>query len=319
MKQFLLYIVQILVGSFLLSYAVQLAADSGLKKMKNTLFSEWNAILKGTINADMVILGSSRGVVSYDPDLLSAASNKKVHNLSFNAGSYNLQELKYSLYAEHNKKPKIILQNVDLAHFTPSAQLPEEHQFLPYLNDQGLKKGLGLFDSRYLWVDRIPLLKYNTQKRFLGIGLGSFLGKKFKNKDSVTDGFSPKSIAFKRDGHNLKRLSDPAFKRSYEKDLAQMKLFMKARIKDSITVILVWAPEYKERLAVGRRLTQPLKQALADFAKEQKGVYFLDMSEDSLSQSSDYFYDTFHLNTKGAHLFSATLAQKIKDLERNAY
>jgi hypothetical protein len=65
-------------------------ADSGLKKMNNNIFGDWNNILEGQLNSDLIVLGSTRGYVSYDPRILQKTTGLTSHNLSINAGSYNL-------------------------------------------------------------------------------------------------------------------------------------------------------------------------------------------------------------------------------------
>jgi hypothetical protein len=320
MGKFLLYVFKIIVFSFLVAFFIQYLADSGLKKMDDSIYADWNKILGGQLNSDLVILGSSRGQVSYDPRIIQKTTGLSSYNLSINAGSYNLQCLKFESYLIKNRPPKVIIQNIDLPHFGKSNYLPEEFQFLPYLDNNKLVRELSAVNSDYRWNHYIPLLKYNPYKSFLVKGLLSFFGKKYSISPTIK-GFSPKNPLFKKDEHNLKRLremsSDSLTIQSFKMKLAVTREFLHRYKTDSVNIFLVWAPEYKERLEIMTSILPPIKKNIAQMVSDIPGVYFLDFSDDPINLKTEYFYDTFHLNEKGATIFSTKLSIEIDKILKN--
>jgi hypothetical protein len=320
MGKFLLYIFKILFFSFLVALFIQYLADSGLKKISDSIYADWNKILGGQLNSDLLILGSSRGYVSYDPRIIQKTTGLSSFNLSINAGSYNLQRLKLESYLVKNRNPKVIIQNIDLTHLSKSNYIPDEFQFLPYLNNQKLAKELSAINSDYRWNNYIPLFKYNPYKSFLVRGLCSFFGLKYSILPTIK-GFAPKNPLFKKDKHNLKRLrelrSDSSNIQLFRKKLVITKEFLLKYKTDSVKIFLVWAPEYKERLDIITSIVTPVKEDIVQMVSDMPGVYFLDFSEDPMSLKKEYFYDTFHLNEKGAMLFSTKLSIEIDKILKN--
>lgn len=321
MKQFLSYFFTLILTALLLFFMLEHIADSGLRKSKNTMVSQWEGILEGTINSDMVVLGSSRGYVSYDCQILETITGEKTFNLSYNAGAYKVQQLKYDIYSKPNKKPKIIIQNVDLAHFSASSDLPDVYQFIPYTGHDGLISQLKKFNKDFNLNSGIPILKYNGNKVLFWRGIKGFLGIDTPKVQNVFSGFHPHERKYKKDFQNLLRLEKMSKEvdkeKFYREGLEDLKKIVRSNSNDSIKVVLVWAPEYKERYSTVESIVEPLKRELSEFAAKQDGVYFVDMSNDKISMSEANFYDTFHLNKNGATLFSTSLAHKIKNLNLN--
>lgn len=316
MKNFVLYIAKIIVISFLTAFIIQFIADSGLKKIKNSIYQDWNKILNGNVNTDLVILGSSRGCVSYNPEVFKEVTGMSTFNLSFDAGAYNLQDIKYNIYLEKNIKPKVIIQNIDLTHFGVSKKLPEYFQFLPYMSNSLISNGFSGFDEYLTNYKYIPLLKYNQNKRFLVKGLTSFFGINH-SMPQTKDGYISKNVKFKRDNHNLLRLKQSKYMGLKNTEgLKDVKSSIKKQASDNTTVFVVWAPEFKDRLFYSNPLSKNIKAEIKSLANNSN-IYFLDLSNDSISVNSNYFYDTFHLNSLGSNLFSTKVADQINKILKN--
>ena len=73
MKRFVLRLLLFCLLPLPLLYALGKVVDSGLKRSRSLLFSEWNDIYDGKINADMLILGSSKAWVQFSPLILDTA------------------------------------------------------------------------------------------------------------------------------------------------------------------------------------------------------------------------------------------------------
>jgi len=117
-----------------IGYGLEPVLDYGLNNLPGSVYEEWKNIVDGEIDANLVVVGSSRGVVSYNPVMLQEQLEHSGYNLSFDAASYNLQQSKLNVYLLNNKMPSIIIQNIDLSHFSKSIVIPFESQFISTIN-----------------------------------------------------------------------------------------------------------------------------------------------------------------------------------------
>lgn len=324
MNHFLFYLVKVLAITYCLAFAIHFFADNGLKKIEGSIFQDWNNLLEGDINSELVILGSSRGAVSYNPEIFERITGLSSYNLSYNAGSYNLQYLKMETYLKRNKAPVVLIQNIDLSHFSRTNTIPEEFQFLPFLYNNDLRENLSELNNGYKIHKYVPLVKYNNHHSLLWQGILSGLGKDLKIY-STSKGYLPIDKPFKMDRHNLERLANLNSNPSsildlYFQGLDSTTSFYKKKIPSSTKVFLVWAPEFKERRDTISAVTSLIRKEVRKRFRNMPNVFFLDYGDDPISEDSIYFYDTFHLNKKGSEIFSYKVSNDIKNiLEQHAF
>lgn len=312
MKSWLVYLFKFVLITFVLAFYLEMLCDNGLKKINNSIFGEWNKILQGRVNADVLIMGSSRAVVSYDPSVISKKSNLKSYNLGFNAGGENLQLEKLKIYLKFNQNPKIIIQNIDQAHFGFNKNLPEETQFIPFIENNEMKDFLIKYNSKYEYLDYVPLLKYNNyQSVFFEGFLSNF--KSIKAKNPNFNGFIPVSKQFKLDEHNLRNLEKVKIEQhDISGKVDKMLNFYSENLNSECLVFFVWAPEKVERLNQKFLSSKEyVKTILKKKIKNNPNYFFIDLMDNPISYNQNYYYDTFHLNSNGAKIFSIELMENI--------
>ena len=83
--------------------------------------------------------------------------------------------------------------------------------------------------------------------------------------------------------------------------------------KKDIEVMMFYPPEYFE----ARTLIRNREQILSIYKRlsEKYDIVFLDYSDDELSYNVEYFYNSQHLNRKGAELFTSKLASDLLKVE----
>lgn len=317
MKTFFKYIFEIVVLTFIFAFSIQYLSDIGLKNLKGSQYNDWKNILNGSINSDIIINGSSRGYVSYNPKIIGDKLNASCFNLSFNAGGYNLQQYKFDIYNKRNKKPKIIIQNIDLAHFGENTELPEESQFYPFLYNEYVNSLTAKFDKKFNLFKIIPLLKYNQNFKMLEEGVVANFSNSKKKNAKTFQGYCPQDRIFKIDYHNLKKFPIIDIKPNNEKELRllhEMVDFYSSRLDTNSKIIFVWMPEYKLRLTKSFDLKrESIVDELKLIQKKNKKFIFIDMAYDEMSNDSLYYYDTFHLNEEGSNIFSKKVSTKISN------
>ncbi|SHG58788.1 hypothetical protein [Flavobacterium johnsoniae] len=318
MKTFFKYILEIVVLTLIFAFGIQYLSDNGLRNLEGSQYNDWKNILAGTINSDIIINGSSRGYVGYNPKVIGDKLNASCFNLSFNAGGYNLQQDKFEIYSKRNKKPKIIIQNIDLAYFGKNTELPEESQFYPFLNDELVKSLTAKFDKKFNLFRIIPLIKYNQNFKMLEEGFVANFSNSVKKKSKTIQGYCPQDRVFKIDYHNLKKFPIIDVKPNNDKELKllhKMIDFYNSRLNTNSKIIFVWMPEYKLRLTESFDLKrESILDELKLIQAKNKNFIFIDMAYDEMSNDSEYYYDTFHLNERGSNVFSKKISTKISHL-----
>jgi len=319
MRKFIFYILEIILIVVAVAFSIQYLADRGLQNWQNTIYNDWQNTLEGKINSDVIIMGSSRGFVGYNPKIIEYKLKLKTYNISYNAGGYKLQLSKLNIYLKKNRKPKVLIQNLDLAHFDENDILPEEFQFIPFLNNSDIDDLVMSYDSKYNYLKYIPLLKYNQNLKLLKNGIYTNF-KNFNIENGTTyQGYCPQNRIFKIEQHNLKRIEKKSKQdldiNREKKILKKMMDFYKLNFGSSTKIIFVWAPENKLRLNKAYdSLKSPLIKEINLIQKNNKNIYFIDLSHHVISKNDDYFYDTFHLNKKGSEVFSQVLSAKISKI-----
>lgn len=313
------FLLKIFLITYFISILISYFSDNGLAQLKNSKFNDWSNILNGKINGDLLIMGSSRGYVSYNPEIFSKKLKLSAHNLSFNAGSFKLQLQKLEIYLKYNKHPKIIIQNIDLAYFSIDKIVPDMHQFLPFYSNKSIIELNKIYDQNFTSFSLIPLLKYNQNLKLLKLGIFSnFYQQNYKNQ-STFNGFSPQNVTFKIDYHNLKKLDKYCKEKQntaqYKSKINEILAFYKNKLNSKTQIIFVWAPEHNLRLKEKYKpIYNPIAKELTFLIRNNKNVHFVNLSNQTFLNDDHYFYDTFHLNQKGATIFSNILAYKILNI-----
>ena len=318
MIRFLIYCFKIVVFSLLGAITLQFISDEGLKSISNSRFEEWDNILEGRINAELIILGSSRGSVSYNPEIIAQLTHLNAYNLSLDAAPHNIQSAKYNIYLKNNLKPKVIIQNVDLAHFSNLSIIPNKNHFIPFSNYDEINKEFRKIEFSFQEFNYIPLLNYNGKEKFLISGVANF----FHFGDLIfqhRNGFVPVKKKFLIDGNNLERLKKIEATFDIEKWNEDLKIIRDQLESDkNIYYFFIWAPEYEKRLDLVKGAAFEIKERIKNVTSDYSNAYFLDYSSNAISKKAYFFYDTFHLNSHGADRFSKMVGEDINQiLERN--
>lgn len=298
MKDFLKYSIGTIIVIFIIAFSIQYFLDFSLRNHKNTQINDWKNILCGKINSDIIINGSSRGFVGYNASMIGKKLKLSCFNLSFNAGGYNLQQDKFDIYIKRNKIPKVVIQNIDLAYFIKSKEIPEEWQFYPFLNNEDLENLTSKFDTKFKYFKIVPLLKYNQNFGLVKEAAVANFSSLVKKNGKTFNGFCPQNRAFKLDSHNLKRFYSQKIKSNGEEEiklLNQMIEFYRSRLKSNSKIILVWMPEHNLRLTENYKLLRKsIINELILLQKKDKNILFIDMAYDDISNFNENYYDTFH-------------------------
>jgi len=311
MKRFLLKISLLsftLLGLLLL---LEQGITQGLKKSSSYTFVDWNNIYEGSINADVIVNGSSKALVHVSPFILDSVLQLSSYNLGINGHDFYMQHCKYSIYEQHNTKPKLIVQIISNSTLIKREDLYQLEQFLPYLHDSILVQntkdyiGLDFFDYS------LPFVRYFGHSKIIKEGILSYFNIQTPQKKSKYKGYAPKSLQWDNSFDRFKKYF-PKGKtlEPHELSIQKFKEFIKRQRQNNIPLVLIYPPTYapSQKYISNRVQIMNLYQAIA----QEHQVLLLDYSHIPLTNQQDFFYNSQHLNKQGAELFSRRLANDLK-------
>ncbi len=311
MKKFLISLLIFLLPLLLLGYLTDMFLTNALKKSKSDEFGVWNDIYKGHINDDLLIYGGSRAWVHFDPKILSDSLHVSVYNIGLNGHNFWLQKMRHDLLLKYNKAPKVILYAVDLMTLGKRPDLYNPDQFLPYMtSDPMMAQAISSYEGYGKYDSKIPMIRYlgkwNAMIDAVKIALAPGNQKAGRIK-----GYQGKNMEWNDDLDKAMEVMGGKF--TMELDSASIVLF-DAFLTDckekNIEVIFVAPPEYIEGQEFVSNRSQ-IMNVFAEFGTKYNIPYF-DYSNDSMSFDKYYFYNSTHMNSRGAELFSKKLVMDLK-------
>jgi hypothetical protein len=296
----------------IIAQAVNFMLISGLRVQKTGDYGVFNKIVDGRINAEILITGSSRALVHFASDTISAAmGNKSCFNIGLDGSPLNLQLPYLKTYLKYNNPPSILIQELDITSFQNRSEIHNPMIYLPYLNENYLYENLVALDPSFWRFKYIPLYGFATaQFYYKDLAISSIWG--CQQVEFRFDGFMPVDKSWTDDFDKF-RSANPHGD-SYRIDstaIGDLEAIIRIGQRLGAKVILVYSPEYYENY--------PLTQNRADIfdiikkISSEHNLPFWDFTGIPLSYDKQYFYNSQHLNRKGAIIFSKLLAQRLRD------
>lgn len=269
-------------------------------------YAAWNDIIKGGMDNDIIIMGSSRAWVHFSPAILDSILGTKTYNLGIDGSCIERQIPRYNLYKLYSNKPKVILQNVDwgstLEYEEKNYYLIE--QYYPYFYDKGMRN-IVLPEEGFSFLDmHIPLLRYLKHWSLLDAW------KDANARDNIViRGYR----GMERDwnGDALRKIDSIHF-RYYDESKDLFCNYLKQCKDDSVKVIFVYAPFYIEGINKISNI-QDFYNVFDSIAK-QYDCTILNYLNSPICNDTNYFYNASHLNKAGSEIFSTILAHDLDSL-----
>ena len=278
------------------------------------MYAEWNDIYNGEINADLIVMGSSRAVYHFSPTILDRDLKLNTYNLGINAWTFPMQNARFKIYLKHNTKPRYIVHSLDLQMFSRREDLFNYQQFLPYLSDDDIRsaaKGYkGEFGASQYYF---PMFKFNGNMDLAAAGFLEFFNLAESRRVSVK-GYREQDLEWDGTFETFKKKFPAGYTHSFDTEVVEeFDAYLDYCRENDIKVILVFSPEYFELqpLLVNR---EEIMNVFRDISKKHD-LPFLDYSDHPMAFNRSYFYNSEHLTKQGAELFSEVLAQDLKKLD----
>lgn len=159
MKRFIIKTISFLFVLFSFLLLVDYPFSEYQQKSGDVFTEAWYDVMHGDVLSDIVVMGSSRAMVMVSPAILDSILNQDTYNLGIEGGPIDRQVMKYNMYRRYNKKPKLIVQNID-AWLLQSNKGYEREQFFPYFWDRSFRGELFRIEKFSIAEKFFPCYRY---------------------------------------------------------------------------------------------------------------------------------------------------------------
>lgn len=296
----------------LAAFALDAAITSGLRSIRTSQYGVSNEMMQGRINAQIVITGSSRALSHYDPRVIEQVTGRSAFNLGRNGSQTDMQIAVFKAYLEHNRRPDVVIHNLDAFSFVTTREVYAPAQYVPYLYDPELYQALKKIDAN-AWKSRyIPLYGYVADDMSMAwmAGLAEHFG--WSPRQDFFLGFNPRSAKWTDDFDHFKAASPQGVKWDIEPaGIELMDELARLCQEKGIRLILVYSPEYAQM----QRLTNNRQEIFSRFRHlaERYHLEFWDYSNAKYADDTEYFTNSQHLNADGAAVFSHEVSERLAE------
>ena len=307
MKRFFKSILLLLGIMFVVNVVLDFGFSRYLNHYPKLMYSAWNNIIHDSIDADLLVMGSSRAWVQYDPHIMDSLLSVNSYNLGLNGSHVKRQIVKYEVYHHYQKKqPRLLIINFDyFGNWEKDGGEGgfQREQYFPYLVNPYMRNLIKEQEPFSKWELYLPMFRYYRQ------GILEVFEEKY-NKDSWYKGYYW-GMPQEWDGTKLTQIETVRFEPL--KDVVEkFDFFLGELQKEGVQVVFVTSPIY---IGVTER-TDNIQDfyAFRKHFSEKYSIPVLDYLYDSLCYDTAYFYNASHLNKTGAELFTAKLCHDIDSL-----
>lgn len=268
-------------------------------------YGSWNDIYASKIQGDVIIMGTSRAFVHFNPAIIDSVLHCSSYNLGMDGRPVDAQIIKYHAYRRAgNAKPKLILYELYGGSMDKSNGYQRE-QFLPYLKDTELWKEARELEDFSIADRVIPCWRYIGREKMIHdifYYANHHQNDAYKGFKSYNKSWNGKTLA------SIKQLNYPM----HASVIKKFDGFLKECKEENIPVVFVYVPFYIE----ATQKTTDLKGIQGTFGKlaGKYGCQILDYTYHPLSYDTCYFYNAQHLNSRGADIFTTQLAKDLDSL-----
>lgn len=291
----------------LLLFCIDLTLGYGIsyfaKKQKHD--NRVELILNNQIKADIIILGSSRALNNYNPQIISAITGKTCYNLGVSGSTVLFHETILDLLLSQQTKPKYIIYNIDdygLLYEVDGIAYRTDI-LMPYVDNDIINKQVCKQLNKPLWATNI-CQTYKHNINFINALRFLIYGKEDADYKTTNIDSLGANIIVQREIDTVPNFLQKRKLPIKPQNTAFINSYISIQQKCSangIKLILCYPPLFAKSM-------KGFKQSIEKVTTAE--LLVLDYSE--LFNDATFFFNPDHLNQTGANKFSNKLADKIK-------
>jgi hypothetical protein len=303
---------------FSMLFVLHFVLQFGIKSIRIDQIGKINAIAAHDIDPEIAIFGSSVSEVGISPDEIQKSTGLSCFNFSLNGTSFYQYRGLIDEFTTHSKVNKVVVFAEAYFSFSKRDALMAPDHYLAQLSNDRIRLPLEQIDPDLILKSRyIPFYRFIAASHiYYKYAAKGIINKLKGTKDQpILNGFTPVDRSWEADADQAIK---QAGKFDIEIDRTVLRLYIQQikRIQNKgLKVIIILTPIYKKALAKATSL-KPLYAAMNEIS-QKTGAKFLDFSNSDLAEQKTMFYNSNHLNLKGALLFSKQLGDSIRQLNMN--
>lgn len=311
LKSIIIFVFPIIVIAVFLDFFISTQLKLS-KTHANREYPVWNDLYAGKINANILVMGSSRAWRHIDPRTIKDSLGLSAYNIGMDGQHIPMQLLRYQTLLKYNKQPKIIIYSLDFFMLKENERLFNKDQFLPYMlfNFEIFNK-LKKYQDFNFYDYILPLVRYYGETTALMHVMKIIIFPKL-NVNGRINGFLGTDKKWNNDFESVKKKMKN-YSISIDRNvLNKFDNFLTDCENKNIKVYFVYSPEFIEgqKFVLNRN---ELINCLHLLANKHK-IPFLNYSNDKICFNKKYFYNATHLNSSGADLFSKKMCSDLKNI-----
>lgn len=315
MKKFFVKIIKTFVVLYLLLFSVQFILDYLLSKENSCNNNTWHKIYSGKLDADIVVLGTSRAEAHYDTQIMHKVTGLKTYNLGISGTHLDILKIRWYSYLKRNSIPKILILDLDIIALQDSKEIYGKFQYLPFFYSEEYRSVAKNIDQDYYYEMLIPLYKYRGYEMNIFNQIKSHSSPLLCS--NAINGYVEHDIKWiEKDYENFKKILKNEEKVKvldatiYYKSLKVLNDIVADCKKNKIKVYFIWSPTYYESNAY-QLLNKKYVDSVLKCISKRNNIDYLNFSNDTLCLDKKYFYNSAHLNKNGATVFSKKIGEII--------
>lgn len=273
-----------------------------VNKSDDSYVMRWMKFYNEPTNSDIVCLGSSRVHRHCNPVVIDSVT--KLHTITIASAGAKIGFFSrlYKDYIKRNERPKVLVVGIDFTGLSPEDVLPDPWNFIPGFSSSDYTTEMD--EYRYIKYHK-PLGYFYYKEKYFDI---------IQNPDTKhhINGFASRDIEWDNKmedfiGKNQDGISFPVL----DEKIDEIFRFMKGEKNKGVQCLGIISPEFNEvwKYEINRNII--LQKLYAASRKYDIPVINFSDSSYKLCYVKEYFYNSQHLNGKGAAVFSRDLADSI--------
>lgn len=277
----------------------------GLLKQNKGYYQTYKTAFLEKNEFNVLFLGSSRVQMHYNTFLFDSINQTNSFNLSMAGATPKVAYYALKIYLSKSKTPSIVLYDIDYHNLNnESKEIKDFNNYFPFLKDEVVRNEFCKIDKRFKWFYYLPYysLPYTGSKN-LSTGLHGLFNIPNRTDSLFYKGYFKENTRHALEVHQTKPSTikiDP-IERTYIDSLCQL-----AKIK-KFEMLFISSP-----LFAGGKLDVANKEYLLNEVSNLVNSYefsYTDLSSLSFCDQRELFVDHFHMNHKGARLFTLKMSK----------
>lgn len=256
-------------------------------------------------NYDVVFLGSSRVQMHYNTIVFDSLTRSNSFNLSMAGATPKIAYAALSIYLNKSVAPSYLIYDVDYHNLDhEGTEIKDFNNYFPFLSDAFVRKQFSKIDARMPYFYYLPYysLPY-TGMQNLSTSLHGWLNKPSRTDSLFHKGYFKESLR----GSLVFMSCKPVQIILNKAELDYIDSIITLCQKKHIEIELISSPMF-----AGGRLDVKNKSEVIEQIKKMASIHHVHYSDHSslpFCDRRDLFVDHFHMNYKGADIYTAYLAK----------